>query len=493
MVSFETATRWIPTGTDGLDGSTSTIPRVSRIPLPRRSRWIPRRVDEWGGVILSPRALVLGFLLIAAFLTTRGWLRPPLSGDVPALCLPVHPADPDSDLPEQLLHGSRRIRIESIGTLMLAAMLPGVIVAVWRPRRMPAVAGLLLSGALAANAAVVLNYPGLIELLDIESEQRQRMVGMLGVVRPDDALTDSSTARVAAAVALDGLVSATPAECQERASLFRGWIYLKYGSWLVPWAAVGLLFWSRGSLGFRLGRVGLYLALGVVLAGLVGERRLRAEAQWEVAKRLEACCDFEAARRALDRAFALFPEFERLERTWLLVGKLDLRQGRDTPQAEFYRAYQWDANHARLRAVASMMQLTADEALSSPAPGRQTARILTEIGRDAYLQGGSAGAEFMWSRALEIDPASLDSSFLLGMSRAYTHRDFPEATEAAYAPLLNHVADRALRADCLSILGDIHFESGRRETARKRYAMSSTAFSLPKMINYHALRGLGGL
>ena len=91
-----------------------------------------------------------------------------------------------------------------------------------------------------------------------------------------------------------------------------------------------------------------------------------------------------------------------------------------------------------------MTQLTADGALSSPAPRRQTAHILAEIGQDAYVQGGSAGAEFMWSRALEIDPASLDSSFLLGMSRAFTHRDFPEAAEAAYAPLLDHVADRPL-------------------------------------------------
>jgi tetratricopeptide (TPR) repeat protein len=319
------------------------------------------------------------------------------------------------------------------------------------------------------------------------------MVGMLGAVRPDDALADPSTARVAAAGALDGLVSAAPAERQERASLLRGWIYLKYGSWLVPWAALGLLFWSRGSLGFRLGRVGLYMALGVALAALVCERRLRAEADWEVAKRLEARCDFEAARRALDRAFALFPEFERLERTWLLAGKLDLRQGWDTPQARFYRAYQWDANQARLHAVAIMRQPTTDEDLSSPAPRRQAARILTEIGQDAYLQGSSAGAQFTWSRALEIDPTSLDSSFLLGMSQAYTHRNLPEATEAAYAPLLNQVADRALRADCLSILGDIYFESGRRETARERYALSSSAFSLPKMINSHALKGLGGL
>src|SRR3981189_2368775 len=101
-ISFETATRWIPTGTDGPGGSTSTIPGVSKIPLPQQSRWSPRRVVEWAELIPSRRVLVLGFLLIAAFLTTRGWLRPQLSGDVLALSLPVPPEDPDSALAEPL-------------------------------------------------------------------------------------------------------------------------------------------------------------------------------------------------------------------------------------------------------------------------------------------------------------------------------------------------------------------------------------------------------
>ena len=337
MVSFETATRWIPTGTDGLDGSTSTIPGVSRIPLPRRSRWIPRRVNEWGGVILSPRVLVLGFLMIAAFLTTRSWLRPPLSGDVPALCLPVNPVDPDSGLPEQLLHGSRRIRIESIGTLMLAAMLPGVIVAAWQPR--PDACG----RRPAAERPVGRQCGRRAELSRPDRAARHRVRAMAadgrdagsGATRQCAHRLVNRSSRRRSRARWPG--QHAPAECQERASLFRGWIYLKYGSWLVPWAALGLLFWSRGSLGSRLGRVGLYLALGVALAGLVCERRLRAEAQWEVASawRLVATSRPPAA---LDRALALFPEFERLERTWLLVGKLDLHQGWDTPQAEFYRA-----------------------------------------------------------------------------------------------------------------------------------------------------------
>src|SRR5207248_2814133 len=37
---------------------------------------------------------------------------------------------------------------------------------------------------------------------------------------------------------------------------------------------------------------------------------------------------------------ALFPEFDHLERTWLLCGKLDYRERRSTPQERFFRAYQ---------------------------------------------------------------------------------------------------------------------------------------------------------
>ena len=49
---------------------------------------------------------------------------------------------------------------------------------------------------------------------------------------------------------------------------------------------------------------------------------------------LEAECRFEDARAALTQAVGLFPEFERLERTWLLTGKLDHAAPRPPCQKE---------------------------------------------------------------------------------------------------------------------------------------------------------------
>src|SRR5205807_8744926 len=60
---------------------------------------------------------------------------------------------------------------------------------------------------------------------------------------------------------------------------------------------------------------------------------------------------------ALQAAVALFPEFEQLERTWLLAGKLDYRQRRATPAARFFHAYQLGRNKVRPRARAYQQDL----------------------------------------------------------------------------------------------------------------------------------------
>jgi hypothetical protein len=437
--------------------------------------------------LASRRAPALGFLLVSAFLATRGWLRPPISPDVAGLKLP---ALAGASSPEALVSGTAAIRLVSVGALMLAVAAAGAAVVAWRPRWFSWVAGALFSLALAANAATALNYPGLIELLDVESEQRARIAQFLATLRPDDALCDRSTARVTRD-SPTGTVSVAPVRSQERGGLIRGFLYLKYGTWLACWTALGLWFTARGSLAVRLRLVGLYAALGVALAVLVCERRLRAELHWEQAKRLEARCAFDAARRALDRAVALCPEFERLDRTWRLAGTLDLRGGAETPRAAFFRAYQWEGNREWARALALMAPLATGG--SEPAVERQATRVLVERGLDEYQQGRLAAAQVQWAHALATPAPSFDGSFLLGAGLSRSDRYFPESAESAFAPLLERTADRALRADCLSILGDAYFEAGHMETARSRYASSSTAFTLPKVINSHALRGLGGM
>ena len=81
------------------------------------------------------------------------------------------------------------------------------------------------------------------------------------------------------------------------------------------------------------------------------------------------------------------------------------------------------------------------------------------------------------------------------MVQTRVDRAHPEQVEATFAPLLEGLSDRALRADVLNVLGDAYFEAGRLIEARKRYVESFDVFNLPGVnkINYRAQRRLGGL
>jgi tetratricopeptide (TPR) repeat protein len=120
----------------------------------------------------------------------------------------------------------------------------------------------------------------------------------------------------------------------------RGWFYLGYGRWLVVWAMAGILFASPGVFGRRLIRLAGWTTAGVALGCVICFPRLLAEFHWCHAKRLEAACRYQAARESLARAVAVFPAFDRLERTWLLKGKLDYFLGGTTPEEQSYRAFQ---------------------------------------------------------------------------------------------------------------------------------------------------------
>src|SRR5262249_38694618 len=104
-------------------------------------------------------------------------------------------------------------------------------------------------------------------------------------------------------------------------------------------------------------------------------------------------------------------------------------------------------------------------------------------------------AQDAWQRAVEVNPAKRDCAFYLGMLRTRLERSQPEQVEADFAPMLKGLADRALRADVLNVLGDAFFEAGRMIEAQRRSVESFDVFSLPGVgkINYRAQRRLGGL
>src|SRR5262249_844097 len=99
-----------------------------------------------------------------------------------------------------------------------------------------------------------------------------------------------------------------------------------------------------------------------------------------------------------------------------------------------------------------------------------------------------------WSQAVHNLPEELSAArFLLGEAAAHLQGGRPAVAEAHVAPALRLVSDRVLRADLLATIGDANFDAGRTEEAREAYCASLRAFMLPKIINYRAQKGLGGL
>jgi tetratricopeptide (TPR) repeat protein len=495
---------------------------------------------------LSRRGLHVVFLMMAIFLTaTRaGWLRPPLSPDIRSIHMPLGIWKSETNSPEEILQGPRRVTLDSAGGLLLTLIASGTLVVLWRPQRFGTVAGLLLCGAICANSAAAFNHPALIELMDLELEQRQQIDKFVLPSLPlncppsEDKLlvaesSDPGNARI-------GLRSA-PAEDEQCGDLGRGWDYLLYGQWLALWAVVGILLGGRGSLRQRLACLSRWVLLGMSLTGVVCFRRLYAEYHWEQAKFLEAQCDYSASRRALRVAIAQFPEFDRLERTWLLAGKLDYREGHSTPREHFFRAYQiardkeqprrithledlpclrpgplyspgdlsappsnsgqgkaLDTYHfasamERFRAINLMSDLLAEMDNSHPAVRNQVAQLWSTTGLDYYRQDRLMAAQDAWQRALQVVPWSHACAFFLGTAQIRTDRAKPELAEAILAPTLTASADRTLRADIRASLGFSYFEAGQLTSARKQHVGSLADFKLPKIINFRGLKGIGGL
>jgi len=292
----------------------------------------------------SPRVLVLGFLAIAGLLASSAWLRPAFSADINSWHLPLRFGTESELKPEELLYGSRQARLLSPGGITLAVIALAAIAVVFRPKWFPAAAGAILAVSIAGNAMIVLNYPGLIELLDHEYEQRAQVASSFASRRnQEDSMATRDNARVGPGAVLTG--------DEQRGDPARGWAYVLYGGWLVALTAIGVMVADPRSISSRFGRLAICVGIGVALAIIACFPRLRGEAAWREAVRLDACGDTDGAAEALARSATYFPELGQLERAWLLTGKLDQQRGRATSEATSFRAYQFMRDKRRPRAI----------------------------------------------------------------------------------------------------------------------------------------------
>jgi hypothetical protein len=483
--------------------------------------WLPLRVLSAAlNAILSQRGLALLFLLAAAGLVLASGLRPPLSQDISSLRLPIGVIADDKTDPETLLRGSGPTGLDCAGIILLAVIATGTVVVLWRPRWMSIAAGLLTCSAVAVYAAVILNHPALVELMDLEYDHSQVIARTVASSPNKSALTTSITGRLA---------DARPGENEQRADALRGWTYLLYGQWLVAWGAVGILFGGRGSTGRRLVCLSGWLVAGVGLAGGACYPRLQAEYHWNRAKLLESAGDFEGARHALDDTTGALPETARLVRTCLLAGKLDYRLGMKSHFESAFRAFQLARSKTQSRVAPREEDLPWRAALSTQqwewrrALGllsgqtmaaeqnegmrHLTAQIWTDVGASYYdvipeltdfgfnyfpQKERLSAAEDAWARAQALEPARRDCAFSIGVARQTADPAHPGRLAEALAPARAGLADRIIRADILNALGDGYFRAGEMLKSRRYYAESSDAFSVPTHPNRRAQKGIGG-
>jgi hypothetical protein len=229
--------------------------------------------------------------------------------------------------------------------------------------------------------------------------------------------------------------------------------------------------------------------------------------------------EYKSARSALDRAVNLLPSFAQMERTWLLAGKLDYFEGLRTPQEQFFRAHQLSYDRMRPLAKAIMRDQDAAAGGKEIAVNRQLSKVLVETALAEFRQMNSLvqdedawrrgipyfavpgfypprlmAAQAAWEEASGLAAFKRSNAFFyLGQTAAHNDRYRPQEADSRFAPMLDRLADRVLRADIHATQGNAYFESGDFITARKYYQSSVVDFMLPKIINYRGQKGLGGL
>jgi hypothetical protein len=434
---------------------------------------------------LIHRLYGLLFVAVAMTLALGPWLRPPLEPDINAASLSFTGTTAFS----RVLSGA--------GVFCVAAAV-GLIFILWSPRSLSLAAGSIMVVAMAFGANVIANDPQLIERLDRQRLERQNAARFLERAVPG-ALTKPSNARI------PGLAP-TPGR---QAGLMEARSYLGRGVWLVPFCAFILLATAPGSVGYRLCRLAGFLAIGLVISGIICGRRIVAEYYLEGALAQVGEGRIASSRASIARALQAMPLLRSLERTQLLIGRLDTLARSSTPAGARYMAERLEhAGHFhRARAVLldqwvqspddagfryALARNWTEQGFVWAAVGRHSDRPEQEESPSIpAIVVRSSSAPAAWQQAASIEPPdALAARLCLGAWQA--ERLFGAAQALSVLEGLPAV-DRAIHADVLSLLGDANFRRGDMGEARERYRDSMKAWMLPKTINYRAQRGLGGL
>lgn len=442
-------------------------------------------------VFISQRGLALAFFAVAAIFVIGPWLRPMLSCDLRATHIPLAIWSDPGVPPVDLLTKTRHIRFDSVGVAMLGVIVWGALHTLFRPRFLGLWAGALMCVAMAATAEVTLNHPELVDLLDNEETQRVQLASVLRH-ESEQSLAANSPPRTTL-LRLPKLDNMPEIAEVEPGDLTRGWFYGMYGPWLVFMAAFTVLVQTHGSWERKLAHLGLWSMLGGAMFFGACSRRLWAEHHWNRAIELERIGDLSGARRSLAESRRILPEMERLDRTWRLAGKLDFRQGWNTPESMYFRIVQHQAHADRAGAVSLVEDLLASHDDVPLIVQHLAGAVYAENAKQYFDQRLMISAQDQYRRALRAAPYRMDCVVALGAISMHTDRFNPQKVEALYDTLAARVGDRLLRADLKTRIGNAYFEASQMDVARKFYEESLVIFAQPKFPNAPAQEGMMGM
>jgi tetratricopeptide (TPR) repeat protein len=460
--------------------STSTQQQTHQIHIARLATVPLDAIVALLAAIVSPRGLALAVVGLLVLFGANNWLRHPLSADRDAFTMSVFADGPeDAEMPE--VDPFRRPILSSPGAILLigAAIAAGLIV--WRPASTATALSLLLCVAVGLQLAVVLNHPQVIDSLDHERHLTKFLISLL---------TDTVTPDLDVGVRSRGGFSGAYVG---RSSFLEDAVYIPVPRLaILGLAAIAVLCSGRGPLRRRLARLVLWGLAGVALGGLLAGRRLIAESHWLRAVDAESRGDLGLAIDEANAAVRAFPPLEGVQRTWLLVGKIDYQRRQLTPASRYYLATQKALNGDTRRGVEELQGLALAQ---QPVPQsmRWLASAISEMAYELYEAGDVAAAESAWQRSLQISEGVPFDELCLAVLAARRERRDPEATATLLSPLLPRIGDRSVKAAMLSLLGDCYFQNSQMLAARQAYAESLAIYTLPKQINYRAIRGLLGM
>ncbi len=406
-----------------------------------------------------------------------------MSADISAFSLPIL-GHSDADL-VAFVQGDRPFEILSLGMALVMTVSLGLAAHFLFKTRASYLAGAFFAVLLGCQLSLLLNHPEIIVELDRQGQLREAVVTLLkDTAEPSIDITSfprvKSLSHLVAAGSIESVVNFIPSG----------------GMSFLVIALATLVLVSEGSTPRRLAGAGVWAVAGLLIFSALSWPRMASEWHWHQAEVAEQRGQLEIATVHIDRAKNFFPGLEGVPRTWMLEGKVDYQRGQFSAARQYFLARQKTRNGEIDQALLELAAIKENREWSFKASptlvNRWIGDLLTTQAMLDFRKDQLDSAEQSWGLAMTYDSSILFRPLCLAALRSRWQGANPKEIVELVDPLLDQLADRSLKAALQAMVGDCFFAVGEFSSARERYQSSLDAFSLPKTINYRALRGLLG-